>query len=96
VYIDDVSLSHTTGVEEEMENNFISVYPNPATDQFKVTAGIAGQLQFILFDPLGQLLKTETFSGTTTISLDDFAKGIYFYEVRGENGVIGKGKVVKE
>ena len=96
VYIDDVSLSHITGVEEETENHSISTYPNPASDQLNVTANVTGNLQFELFDHIGKLQKTQTFSGTTIISLADLAPGIYFYEVLGENGLLDKGTVIRQ
>lgn len=96
IYIDDVSLTHSgTGIEE-MQNDAVSVYPNPAVDQFQISASIPDQLQLTLFDAEGKMLKMETFCGTTTVSLDGLAQGVYFYEVFSENGLVKKGKVVKE
>jgi hypothetical protein len=97
IYIDDVSLTHSgTGLEEEVHSNMVSTYPNPASDRLNVTATVPDQLRFTLFDPAGKMLKTEIFCGTTTISLDGLAQGVYIYEVSSENGLLDRGKFIKE
>ena len=57
--------------------------------------------EITFFDFTGRKIFTESFSNDATINTEQFAKGIYLYEVRNKNGsdndqVIGKGKIVKE
>ena len=52
--------------------------------------------EFVLYDIASRKLLELTFVKSTTINTNQFAKGIYLYEVRNKNGVIKKGKVVKD
>ena len=55
----------------------LSVYPNPASDQFTLTGTEGTQMQ--LMGAEGRLIKTWTgTSAQTTLSCDDWAEGVYF------------------
>ena len=38
----------------------------------------------------------EKFTGSATLNIENLSKGVYLYEVKDENGVLKRGKVVKE
>lgn len=50
----------------------------------------------IIYDIASREILKQRFTSSTTLNTANFSKGIYFYEVRNGNGVIKKGKVVKE
>ena len=74
-------------------NSKINVYPNPTDDL--ITLDIEGYNGFVnveVFDLTGKLLKTTT---NTTISMGEYAKGIYVFKVA-YGDVVEKLKVVKD
>ncbi|MFI5218008.1 MAG: T9SS type A sorting domain-containing protein [Bacteroidia bacterium] len=83
-------INETSGGKDE-----INVFPNPFTDKLSFTSDNDFS-QLILYDIFSRKLLQQTFTNTTTLNTSHLAKGIYIYEVRGKNGVVKKGKVVKE
>ncbi|MEP7171343.1 MAG: T9SS type A sorting domain-containing protein [Bacteroidota bacterium] len=96
VYIDDVSLSICTPIEEQTENSEISLYPNPLAKQLHVATGSYELSEIILYDIASRKLLQQSFTNSISLNTEQLSKGIYFYEVRNKNGVIKKGKVVKD
>lgn len=82
-----------------IEQNLISVYPNPTTNQLYVQFDkpILGEVSFKLFSHLGNLVYQNHSTGNTdlTYSLDmsELSSGIYFLEVNTTDGKSNK-KVV--
>jgi hypothetical protein len=76
----------------------ISLYPNPAVDEIKVTLPrrSAGNIDALVFNRLGQPIHNATFSASDEISfnLANWSKGIYFLELRssGTKEFIGNSK----
>ena len=95
-YIDDVSLSICTGIDEQNENYGINIFPNPMTYTLNATVKNTELLEIILYDITSRKIFNQSFTNSTSISTEQLAKGIYLYEVRNKNGVIKKGKIVKD
>ena len=77
----DCILIDKSGVEEVVDQN-IEIYPNPATDN--ITIAWSGEVTFIkITDPKGKVLQSiSKLSGTEqSISLANFAQGVYFIHV---------------
>jgi hypothetical protein len=72
------------------------VYPNPFTNQIKVSSNYIGQIDFFLFDITSRKLLQQTFDNSVSLDTQDLSKGIYIYELRSKDGMIQKGKVVKD
>jgi hypothetical protein len=96
VYIDDVSLTLCTGINSRDNSTGINVYPNPAIDKLIITAVNNDLLEIILQDMSSRKILQQKFINAISINTAQFAKGIYLYEVRNKNGVVKKGKVVKD
>jgi hypothetical protein len=90
-----VTLSTCVGIEEYTNDDNITIYPNPATSTFTIESKY--QVQSIqIYNLLGEeILNTTPNNNQYTININQFSKGIYFVEIKTENGVVRK-KVVKE
>ncbi len=103
-YIDDVNVHCCTcdsttslhaGVGEIKNEDDVSVYPNPATNSLTVTL-IKGEGVLAIYNVLGEnVFTTKIVNIQTEIDVSEWARGMYFVEVRTEKGVRRK-KVVKE
>ncbi|MCC6372134.1 MAG: T9SS type A sorting domain-containing protein [Bacteroidia bacterium] len=71
--------------------NTLSVFPNPASSNITLQTQDAIE-SVCVFNAQGALLKTET---QKTFSVDDLSKGIYFIQIKTENGII-IGRFVKD
>lgn len=74
----------------------IEVAPNPFNDKITFTLNNNWPSEIILYDINSRKLLKQEFTSAVSINTEQLAKGIYLYEVRNKNGVIKKGKVVKE
>lgn len=73
-----ITVSLCTGINE-LDAETFSTYPNPTTSSFTIVYGNSSdKLKLEVFDAIGKLViaQTELTSGST-ISLEEFAKGIY-------------------
>lgn len=96
VYIDDVSLiSCPVGVDEQGETE-ITIYPNPVSDKLNVQLNNNELSEIILYDIASRRILYQEFKGSVMVSLTQFARGVYFYEVRSNKETIKKGKIIKE
>lgn len=94
VYVDDVSLTVCTEVEEN-NTNLISVFPSLFKNEL-IISGIENSVSIILCDAAGKLvLSQELNMQNTSVNTESLAKGFYFYEIRNKAGLIKKGKLVK-
>ena len=97
VFIDNFSITNLVGISEtQLSNKPISIYPNPFTNLLNITLKNNHPSEITLYDITSRKLLQQTFTNSTTINTQQLAKGIYFYEVKCMEQVIGKGKVVKE
>jgi hypothetical protein len=95
VYIDDVSLTPCTVIEEQNQKDAIKIYPNPINDKLIIAINNKEFSEIILYDVASRKLLQQHFTNSTSLNTEQLAKGIYIYEVRDKNGVMKKGKVVK-
>ncbi|HKR04949.1 MAG TPA: T9SS type A sorting domain-containing protein [Bacteroidia bacterium] len=97
--LDDISLviDPNSGVNQTgLPGQFINIFPNPFDDKLNIEGKENGQSEIILYDVLSGKHLQKKFSNAVSLRTEHLAKGIYFYEVRNKNGVLKKGKVVKD
>ena len=73
--------------------NKLTVYPNPATNHFTVNTGNDEKASIQLFNIVGQQVYSETFTGSTTVSVANLHSGVYMLKVN-QNGKVNTTKVV--
>ena len=81
-----------TTVEENIESNGISIYPNPANSEIniKLTPSDSENTMVNITDVTGKVIKTVKITNTTetqtiSIELDELSNGVYFVEVITDN-----------
>jgi hypothetical protein len=84
----------TIGITELNEDN-ISIYPNPASDLVYIITNGLQNATIILSDPLGQELLKLKFSDQIQVDLSNFAHGMYFITIEKNNSLIVK-KIIKQ
>ncbi len=67
----------------ESTNQSLEVYPNPVSDVLYLNNLSCGQVDYSIFNVLGQEVMNGSSCGT--ISVVDLEKGVYFLQVNGEN-----------
>lgn len=87
--------------EHTTENLLHQIYPNPFTNEVRITAAQAvnGAANIMVYNVLGEQVysKSENCTETQDFTIDGSAwkPGVYFYSISTENGVL-QGKIVKE
>lgn len=81
------SVTTCTGIEEAINSNLVSIYPNPATNF--ITVGVADVNEgttIHIINALGEIVVTETATSTsTTLNTENLTNGIYFVKVESKN-----------
>jgi hypothetical protein len=97
-YIDDILVvdSLSIGINENNSSASIDVFPNPFEGELNIEMKNNLNSEVILYDITSRKILQQKFTNSITLSIEPLAKGIYIYEVRNRNGVIKKGKVVKD
>ena len=77
-----VSCEDCDGVNvPEIEKNNPTVYPNPATNNFTVNLGNDEKANIQLFNIVGQQVYSETFTGSTNVSVANLHSGVYMLKI---------------
>jgi protein gp37 len=94
-FIDDIN---TNTNEQKQIQQQTKVFPNPTTEQFTIQLPENYYSENVqVFDITGREVYQSTGkSNQINVSSVDWAKGIYFYRVRLEDGILVSGKVVKD
>ena len=85
VYIDDVTLTPCTGIEEQTAGQ-LKIYPNPVKNELRIKNAASKIEEIKIFDVMGkEILKTETrnHEPEVIINTSNFEKGIYIIELNG-------------
>lgn len=84
------------------EHQVVSVYPTPFQDELVITTeGITGDIQFSLYNSIGQLVLSQSWKNTQSdknlhnVEVENLAPGAYYYRFISDN-TSQIGKVVKE
>jgi hypothetical protein len=96
--ISNIANSGNIGIDEGNSNEFIQIYPNPASGNITITLSHAGLLnaEVEILNSLGQVLFRDIQSATTQmIDISGFAQGVYLVRLKG-NDKTGVIKFVKE
>ncbi|MCF8296111.1 MAG: T9SS type A sorting domain-containing protein [Saprospiraceae bacterium] len=81
LYVDDISISDVTGVEELDEISSLKIYPNPTTDLVNLVSD--EKINSIkIYNSLGELIYDENPKSLfTTINIKYYKSGVYFFRI---------------
>jgi hypothetical protein len=89
--------SYYTGISDVSGGNNITIYPNPAGDEFTIHTDQYQGLHFELFDMLSEKVMTLDLSESETqVSRNNLQSGIYFWQITDRNNKIKTGKLILE
>ncbi len=107
LYIDDIAIEGTLGINNNTGNNSVVVYPNPSNSISDIVLQIESdrseQVSVQLLGSLGQVISTingvNLAQGQNQIKLseigfEDVATGIYFVKIQGANNVLSTERIV--
>lgn len=94
-YVD--TCGNTTFISEQESNNRVSVYPNPVSDEITFEFPTSENRLVIIYDYTGkEIWRDEPYDNAISISVSDFAAGLYFYSVIDDQNQTTSGKFVVE
>ena len=94
--VDNFSLIETTSIQTVNNINTVSIYPNPANNSLNIQTNNNLQATIIIYDFASRKILEREFINTITLNTELLSKGIYLYEIKNNNAVVKKGKMVKE
>jgi len=87
----------STGIEEKVKETDFKIYPNPSSDQIKISSEIVKIAQLKIYDQNGKVIQQideYDFLQYQAIDISDFSKGIYFVNIKSTFGEVNK-KIIK-
>jgi hypothetical protein len=91
-----IELCTTSGIETLHSDKSYVIAPNPFTSELRINCKSSEQLALSIYNHLGHKILCRKISTSDLIDTVHFAKGLYFYELNDEKGIISIGKLVKE
>ncbi len=90
LYIDDISITDVTDINEVTNADKISVYPNPAKDVINVFA--SEKIRRIkVMNAFGQvIISDEVNNSNITVNTTNIANGMYYLQIETNNGLVTK------
>ena len=86
-----IKYGYVVGIEDQINNQTVRIYPNPANDVLHITYNGALEVSLQVFDLQGKLLISKPnnwLDQTMTIPLDQLAAGAYFVRLTSAKGVM--------
>ena len=96
-FLSKYRLNKLTAVKNTVsENPDFSIFPNPSDGFFTLQNKSEKNAKLLIYNSIGKLIQSENITNTTLeFSLDNAPKGIYFYQIEGENTLLKSGKLIK-
>ncbi|MBK7233739.1 MAG: T9SS type A sorting domain-containing protein [Saprospiraceae bacterium] len=85
-----------TGVDDQTVSENLKVFPNPFNNHLTLQFANNEQTTVTFYDLMGKHVLHHIFTNYSTINTEPLLAGIYFYEVRNNNGIRKTGKIVKQ
>ena len=92
LYLDNINIDLTVSVNSIDEMGNVNVYPNPSSGlfNFELTGNTAQQVQYVVTDASGRVIKRERLNTGSTyrglLDLREAPQGIYFLRLESESG----------
>ena len=91
-----IELCSTSGIETLNSDELSAIAPNPFTSELRINCKSNEQLALSIYNCFGDKIMRREISDSDLIDTEELAKGLYFYELSDEKGILSSGKIVKE
>ncbi len=105
LYIDNINIynSTTVGINNQRAENSVSIYPNPAENQFNINLELAdnSNVSYVIINSLGQTVLSNDLGNLSAgnqiqkINISELAQGIYMVQVNINGNITTKKLTVK-
>ncbi len=89
-------VSVTTGIGAVNSFPSFEIFPNPFRDNLNINSSDNELSEIILYDIASKKIIQKQFTGSVILNTEQLEKGLYLYEVVGRNGLMKKGKLLKD
>lgn len=87
-----------SSVPSELDRTEFTVYPNPSSGKFQISFSSEGKVPFSsvnVYNTIGEkIYSTQIYASKTEIDLSKYPKGIYFFQLIGDNQNSKTGKII--
>ncbi|HXD91579.1 MAG TPA: T9SS type A sorting domain-containing protein [Bacteroidia bacterium] len=84
----------TASIQKNKAQQTVSIYPNPAQNNFTIQTSSNDKQLVNIFDVTGKQVLTQTINGTTSIDASNLSAGVYNISISGNQSVINKKLVI--
>jgi ligand-binding sensor domain-containing protein len=79
----------------EIAKESVNIFPNPANNSITFNTGMYSGFQLTIFNSIGQIvLQKQLINSITTLNIQYFKQGIYYYQLINDKGKEMRGKVI--
>ncbi len=97
----EVTIDNCTGIED-IENDFFSIFPNPANNYLNIEFGASetGKCRLDILNILGHVMYSDhnislNSEKSLQINISDYPEGIYIIRIQTDNSTIYQKKIIK-
>ncbi|NVN96199.1 MAG: T9SS type A sorting domain-containing protein [Bacteroidetes bacterium] len=81
----------------EVEKENVKVYPNPTINSITFNTGMFKDFKLRIFNAIGQIvLQKKLITSNTTLNIESFQRGMYYFQLINDKAKVISGKFVKE
>jgi hypothetical protein len=91
-----IELCSTSGIETLNSDELFAIAPNPFTSELRINCKSNEQFVLSIYTSFGHKVMCREISTSDLIYTEGLAKGLYFYQLSDEKGILSSGKIVKE
>lgn len=81
------------GIDEYAGNVAVTVFPNPFTNAITITVDNNYESEITIYDIASRKITSCLFNKSILLTTENYAKGVYFYEVKNNAKLVKKGKL---
>lgn len=94
-YIDDVRLDLLSSLEDQ-EEHLTKLFPNPFENVLNIETSKNTKTEILIYDLSSKLVISKSFTHSVQIDTHNLPAGIYFYEIKNDEGILKRAKLFKQ
>ncbi len=92
MYIDDINIDFSTGIEDNSASTSVNIFPNPATNVINVLFTSVNNTEIVVLNIVGEVIYTNSnvLNRINKIDMSKEAEGVYFVKVKSGDQITTK------